>query len=89
MDVATPTFSITEIEEILRSSGFSRGTQAFTNEVHRRFRPSDRVVGQYVERDDWDGEHHSSALFEDVMNGDLDPKQLRPRRYADCHFDVV
>jgi|GEM_PF-6080820 len=88
MDVATPTFSMTEVEEILRSKGFSRGTETFNSEVNRRFRPSDTTAGQYVERDDWQ-ERQSSALFDAVMNGEIDPKQVQPRRYADSRFDVV
>jgi hypothetical protein len=89
MEVARATFTIEEIEEMLAPAGYVRDTMAFVNEVDRRFQPSDTQAGHYVERDDWNA-GTPSEQFVEVQNGDVDPKQIPPRRYpgVDRRFDV-
>lgn len=55
MDVGCVPITLSAIEKMLAEEGLFRGTTAFVDEFDRRYRPSDRADGTYVEREDWDG----------------------------------
>lgn len=70
MECALATFSLGELEKMLREVGYEPGTQAFRDEMSRRYTPSEEVPGKFVERDDWkeDFRHNS------IRGGQFDPE---------------
>ncbi|MEX0930852.1 MAG: hypothetical protein WDZ68_01020 [Candidatus Paceibacterota bacterium] len=60
MECALSTFSLKEVEDLLHEEGIAVGTPEFRAAMCRRFRPSEDVPGEYVEREDWEGKTDDS-----------------------------